>query len=138
MEFKGIDIQVEKRRYIERIPTDGPYGKMKDLIVTESTIAIRIGGTKIPDPAFPFEFLAILEEFIAKKLNAYKEDETLNYITETEDSLFSIYITRQGNILQITRMLSVGDVPIDFELDMIEAKTVASMLHKAIYAIELR
>ena len=137
MDYQGIDIRIEKRRYIERIPADGPYSKTKDVVASENSVQIHLCGLNVPDPAFAFELQAIFEEFLAKKLNFYQEHVILNSITGTECNDISFHITRKSRLLLVTLKDDEGTDHSVIELDSIGVKAVSSMLNKAIHAMEL-
>ena len=137
MDYLGIDIRIEKRRYIERIPTDGPYSKMKDVVASENTVLIHLCGFKVPDPTFAFELQAILEEFINKKLGSYKETTSLNSIFHTDDNDTLFYITRKESLLLITLQDYEGVIQAVMELDAIKARALAALVSKAIHVMDL-
>ena len=137
MDYQGIYIRIEKRRYIERIPTDGPYSKAKDVVASENTVLVHLCGFKVLDPAFVFEFQAILEEFISKKLSSYKETTFLNSIFNTDDNDTQFYITRKENVLSITLQDYEGVIQAVMELNAIKAKALAAIVNKAIHVMDL-
>jgi hypothetical protein len=137
MNYHGIDINVNKNRYIERISIEGLYGRTKDVVVIENIATMRLYGLTIQDPAFIFEFHTILEEFINKKLGPYKEETCLNSITQTDNDEFLIRIFRKENLLLALIQDYSEEVQGIIELDVLKAKTVFSMLHKAIHTMDL-
>ena len=122
MDYQTIDIQTKKRRYVERIPVEGLPGRTKDVVTSENAVLIHLCGLKVPDPAFVFEFQAILEEFIAKKLNSYKETTVLNSILDTENDEIQFYITRKESLLLITLQDREDFIQAVVELDTLRAK----------------
>ena len=137
MDYQGVDIRVVKRRYTVRIPIEGLPGRTKDVVVIENAPVVFLCGMKVLDPAFIFEFQAILEAFLAKKLSSYKETTFINSIFDTDYDGTQFYITRKESILLITLQDNEEVIQAVMELDIIKARAVAVIVAKAVHITDL-
>lgn len=136
MNYEAVSIKIASQRRMERIPIMGAAGRTKDVIVKTSDALVSFCGFQVPDPAFIFEFQAILSEFIAKRLSSYKENEFLNGITDVSDANIQFYITRKQDRLEIALETSGGENLATIDLDNIKAKALAAIVNKAVHAVE--
>lgn len=134
MTYFGISVQIIRDSYILQVAAND-YGRKKDALQSRTSVTLDIFGIPVVDPTFIFELRAILEEFIGRRLGSYTSKDLLNtnlipFNTEQELNIF-----RDADTL----VLLVKNYPTKSEWikkwNMIQAKTLYSIVHKAIQQI---
>lgn len=134
MTYFGIGVQIIRDSYILQVAAND-YGRKKDALQSRTSVTLDIFGIPVVDSTFIFELRAILEEFIGRRLGSYTSKDLLNtnvipFNTEQELNIF-----RDADAL----VLLVKNYPTKGEWtkkwNMIQAKTLYSIVHKAIQQI---
>ena len=105
----------------------------KEALASTAMLEVHIEGYRVVKSEFLFELRTILEDFASKRLGEYKPGQPINTIAEIfADGEGDILIERIDSQLVIKHTFDYVDMAILVALNVINAKTLASILGKAL------
>ena len=144
MEYCGFSINLDRQRIYEELSImpmyrDGYASKYssrkdsKEALASTARLEVDIEGYRIVKSEFLFELRTILEDFASKRLGEYKPGQPINTIAEVfADGEGDVFIERVDSQLIIKHTFDYIDMAILVALNVISAKTLASILGKAL------
>ena len=149
MEYCGFVVNVKKQQVFCDVPIRSPdeaigYSRLparssgKQALSTYVTLEVSIDGYRVVDNAFLYELRAILEEFINKRLGEQKQGYALNYASEVFGKEHGdIHVERRDSRLVISYINGHSSYQLA-TLNVIHAKTLHAILHKALQAADFQ
>ena len=143
MEYCGFVINVKKQQAFCEVPVRNPdeaigFSRLparssgKQALSTSANLEVSIAGYRVTDHAFLYELRAILEEFTNKRLGERKQGHAINYVSEVFGKEYGdIHVERRDSRLVISYITDVSSQKL-MSLDVINAKTLHAILHKAL------
>ena len=143
MEYCGVTVNIEKRQAFHEVPirklgnADSNFNSLtrssgKQALSTSVILDVSIAGYEVVDHAFLYELRAILEEFINKRLGERKPGKSINAVIEPFGMEYGAISVERVESQLVFKLVDHDMTTTLVTLDVVRAKTLHGILHKAL------